>query len=97
MEDLATKEIFVDEHKTPPILTTFEKVKIITERVNQLNRGYKSTIEDVIKKENLIKSYDIAMKEFELNKIPKYFVKRKLPNNTYEIWEHSDFKFFPRS
>ena len=38
---------------TPPIMYTFEKSKIIEKRVDQLNEGYRSTIEDIIKKENI--------------------------------------------
>ncbi len=88
-------EVFVETKKTPPVMSDFEKVKVISERVTQLNKGYKSTIEDVIKEKKLIKSFDIAMEEFRLGLIPKYYVKRKLPNNTFELWTHEDFKFFP--
>ena len=66
------------------------------ERVKMLDDGYKSTIEDIIKKEGIHKSYDIAMREFDLGSLPTYYVKRVLPNNTYEIWQHSDFVYFPK-
>lgn len=90
-------ETYSEIKKTPPIMSMFEKVKVISERISQLNKGYRSNIEDVIGEKKLIKSFDIAMTEFEMNKLPKYFVKRVLPNNTYELWSHEDFEFFPRN
>ena len=88
-------EVFTPKKKTPPVMSDFEKVKVISERVMQINKGYKSNIEDVIKEKKLIKSFDIAMEEFRLGKLPQYYVKRKNPNNTFELWSHEDFKFFP--
>jgi DNA-directed RNA polymerase subunit K/omega len=80
---------------TLPIMTKYEKVNVIAERVKQLDNGFKTTIEDVVEKENLFKSYDIAIKEFDLNLLPPYYVKRVLPNNTYELWKHEDFTILP--
>ena len=76
-------------------MTIYEKTKVISERIKQLDNGYKTTIEKEVKERNIYKSYDIAILEFELGKIPKYYVKRVLPNNTYELWSHDDFEFFP--
>lgn len=87
---------FSEKKITSPVMTIYEKVRVISERVKQLDNGYKSTIEDIIKEKNIFKSYDIAMLEFDMKKIPKYYVKRVLPNNTYELWSHEDFKFFPQ-
>lgn len=87
---------FSEDKITSPIMTVYEKVGVISRRVEMLDNGYKSTIEEVIKKEGIHKSYDIAMREFELNSLPPYYVKRVLPNNTYEIWEHKDFVYFPK-
>jgi DNA-directed RNA polymerase subunit K/omega len=80
---------------TPPIMYTFEKSKIIEKRVDQLNEGYRSTIEDIIKKENITRSDEIALREFELGKLPRYEVKRVLGDGSFELWEHTDFEFFP--
>ena len=77
------------------ILSINPKSKIISMRIDQLENGYKSTIESIIKKENLSKSYDIAMREFELGKLPKYYIKRERPNKEYELWKHEDFLYFP--
>ena len=49
-----------------------------------------------VKKLGLSKSYDIAILEFEMNKLPTYYLKRVMPNNTYEMWKHEDFNFFPK-
>ena len=87
--------IFTEKKITLPVMTTAEKVNVISGRIRQLNMGYKSTIEDILEKENIIRSYDIAMKEFELGKMPAYYIKRVLPNGTYELWSHDDFSLYP--
>lgn len=90
-----TTSRYLKEKKTPPIMTSFEKNCYMAKRIIQLNNGYKSTIEDVIEKEGIHKSHDIAHREFELNRTPKYYIKRNLPNGYYELWSHDDFEFFP--
>jgi len=90
------KLVFKKEKNTIPIMTIYEKVAIISERVKYLDNGYKTTIEEEVEELGLSKSYDIAMLEFELNKLPTYYLKRVMPNNTYEIWKHGDFHFFPK-
>ena len=87
---------FNDTKITTPVMTIYEKVCIISERVKYLDNGYKSTMEEEIEKLSLSKSYDIAMLEFQMNKLPPYYLKRVMPNNTYEVWKHEDFKFFPK-
>ena len=95
LENKETSLKFTEKKITSPVMTIYEKVRIISERTKQIDNGYKSTIEEIIKEKNITKSYDIAMLEFQLKKIPKYYVKRVLPNNTYELWSHEDFDFFP--
>lgn len=87
--------IFTEKKTTLPVMTTAEKVNVISARIRQLNMGYKSTIEDILEKEKIIRSYDIAMREFELGKIPTYYIKRVLPNGMYELWSHDDFSLYP--
>ena len=96
IEDKETNLKFNEKKITSPIMTIYEKVGVISRRVEMLENGYKTTIEEVIKKEGIYKSYDIAIREFELNALPTYYVKRVLPNNTYEIWQHEDFVYFPK-
>ena len=87
--------VFTDKKITSPIMTIYEKVCIISERVKYLDNGYKTTMEKEVQELGLSKSYDIAMLEFEMKKMPTYYLKRVLPNNTYEVWKHDDFKLFP--
>lgn len=78
-----------------PMMTNFEKATLIKKRVKQLNNGYKSTVEDLVKEKKLIRSFDIAILEFELGKLPNYEIKKERGDGSYEIWKHEDFKFFP--
>ena len=95
--DFTSNELVYNKEKfTSPIMTIYEKVSVISERVKYLDNGYKSTIEEDVKRLGLSKSYDIAMLEFNMNKLPPYYIKRVMPNNTYEVWKHDDFKFFPK-
>lgn len=92
---LENSEKLLKEKKTSPVMTTYEKSAIIAERVKQLNNSYKTTIEDIVEKEKLKDSFSIALREFELGKLPPYKIKRQLPDNSYEYWSHEDFKYFP--
>ena len=78
-----------------PRMTNFEKATLIKKRVKQLNNGYKSTMEDIVKENKLTRAFDIAMLEFELGKLPYYEIKRERGDGSYELWRHDDFKFFP--
>ena len=94
-EDNNNKSIEIKEKITLPKMTNYEKCIVISERVNQLNKNAKSTIEDVIEELRLTSSIDIAIKEYELGRLPEYKVIRKYPNGNYEVWRHEEFKFFP--
>lgn len=87
-----TKKIL--KNITLPVMTKYEKSVIISQRIKQLDSNYKTTIPDLVKEKNLTKSFDIAMLEFELGKLPEYTIKRTL-NYGYEEWRHEDFKYFP--
>jgi len=86
---------FKEIHSNYPIMTLEEMINLLKARIDLLNRGYKTTIEDIVKKENLSKSEDIAKREFELGKMPPFSIKRNFPNGEYEIWKYKDFKYFP--
>ena len=96
IDDDTAKLVLSSTKITSPIMSNYEKIGIISKRVQFLDNGYKSTIEEEIKKMGLSKSYDIAMLEFEMNKLPPYYIKRVLPNNTYELWRHEDFQYYPK-
>ena len=60
---LEIKNIIVDElHKTVPILTKYEKTRILGERTKQINNGSKPFV-DV--QNDIIDGYLIACKELE--------------------------------
>lgn len=80
---------------TLPVMTRYEKSVIISARIRQLDNGFKSTIEGIVSDKKLERSFDIAMMEFSMDKLPPYTIKRNMPDGRFEIWQHSDFKYFP--
>lgn len=94
-EDLENDVRIILNKKTIPVMSIFEKSKIISCRCHQLNKGYKTTIPEEVKSKNLVSSFEIAMHEFKLNKLPPYTLKRVYPDGRYELWKHEDFKYFP--
>ena len=81
--------IVVDDlHKTVPILTKFEKTKILGLRAKQINNGAKPMI---TLEHPVIDGYLIALKELEEKKIP-VIIRRPLPNNISEYWHLKDLE-----
>jgi DNA-directed RNA polymerase I, II, and III subunit RPABC2 len=79
--------IIVDEmHKTMPLLTKYEKTKILGMRVKQLNSG---TNPYITINEKIIDNYLIAQMELEQKKLP-FIIQRPLPNNNFEYWKLQD-------
>jgi DNA-directed RNA polymerase subunit K/omega len=80
--------IIIDEfHKTVPILTKYEKTKLLGLRVVQLNNNSKPYISA---NENM-SNIEIANKEIELKLIP-LIIKRPLSNNKFEYWKLKDLE-----
>jgi len=77
--------------ETLPYMTIFEKANVIKKRAEQLDNGYKSNIENIVKKEGLTKSDEIAEREFILGKLPPYEIRREWGDGSFEIWTHKDF------
>ena len=75
-------------HKTIPILTKYEKARILGERAKQINMGAKPFVEV---EENVIDGYLIALKELDAKKIP-FIIKRPLPNGGVEYWRLNDLE-----
>lgn len=68
-------------------MTKYEMVRILGERIKQLNMGAKPLI-----KNHSGLSYDtIAEEEFKKNMIP-FKIKRPLPNGMFEIWSLDELK-----
>lgn len=81
--------IIIDElHKTLPILTKYEKTKILGIRLKQLNSGAQPYI--TVSEKNL-DNYYIANKELLEKKIP-YIIERPLPNGNFEYWKLKDLE-----
>jgi DNA-directed RNA polymerase subunit K/omega len=80
--------IIVDDfHRTVPIVTKYEKARIIGQRAMQLNSG----AVPYILVDNLIDGATIAELEFEQKKIP-VIIKRPIPNGAFEYWRLQDLE-----
>ena len=75
-------------HKTLPILTRYEKARVLGERARQINAGASPMIEV---EPTLVDGYLIALKELEQKRIP-FIIQRPLPNGTSEYWRVSDLE-----
>lgn len=75
-------------HRTLPLLTKYEKARILGERAQQLNAGAKAMV-DV--PDHVIDGYLIALQEYEAKKIP-FIIKRPLCNGECEYWKFCDLE-----
>ena len=81
--------IIIDKmHKTTPILTKYEKTRILGIRVKQLNNNNKPYIKV---EESILDNYLIAKKELLEKKLP-FIIERPLSNNTFEYWNLRDLE-----
>jgi DNA-directed RNA polymerase I, II, and III subunit RPABC2 len=75
-------------HKTLPMLTKYEKTRILGQRAKQINNGATPFIKVP---EGIIDGYLIALKELEEKKIP-FIIRRPLPNRGSEYWHIEDLE-----
>lgn len=75
-------------HRTNPILTKYEKTKVLGQRTKQLNNGAKPLIK---LSENIIDSYIIAEMELKEKVIP-FIIRRPLANGASEYWTLQDLE-----
>lgn len=75
-------------HRTLPVLTRYEKARVLGERAKQINMGAKPFVEV---DESMIDGYLIALKELEQKAIP-FIIQRPLPNGGSEYWRISDLE-----
>lgn len=75
-------------HKTLPMLTKYEKTRILGQRAKQINDGASPFIKVP---EGIIDGYLIALKELEEKKIP-FIIRRPLPNRGSEYWHMEDLE-----
>ena len=80
--------IIDSNHKTMPILTKYEKTKILGQRAKQINSGDKPYINVP---EKIIDGYTIADMELRQKKIP-FIIRRPLGNSKSEYWKISDLE-----
>lgn len=81
--------IIVDNlHKTIPILTKYEKTRILGQRAKQLNNGARPLVKFSTQ---IIDGYLIALKELEEKKIP-VIIRRPLPGGASEYWHLKDLE-----
>lgn len=80
--DLIYKEINKKDKMSNPILTKYEKTKIIGISAQQIQAGRKPYIEIP---NTLVNPLDIAEYELKHKKTP-FIVKRKLPHNSFEYF-----------
>ena len=77
-----------ENHKTYPILSKYEKTKIIGLRVSQLNKGAQPYISI---KRKIIDTNVIAEKELQ-DKVLPFIIMRPIPNSQPEYWKISDLE-----
>jgi DNA-directed RNA polymerase I, II, and III subunit RPABC2 len=75
-------------HKTTPILSRYERARILGERAKQINEGAQPFIEV---ESHIIDGYLIAEKELEQKKIP-FIIQRPLPSGGSEYWRIRDLE-----
>ena len=75
-----------ENHTTLPILTRYEKAKIIGIRSKQINSGSELFIDIP---DNIIDGITIAIMELKQKKIP-FIIRRPLPNGKNEYWDIND-------
>jgi DNA-directed RNA polymerase subunit K/omega len=73
-------------YKTTPVLTKYEKTRILGQRSNQIINGSKPMIQNPEDYHN--NPYDIALQELKQKKIP--FIIKRPYGNTFEYWKLED-------
>jgi DNA-directed RNA polymerase subunit K/omega len=81
--------IIVDDfHKTLPVLTKYERTRVLGQRAIMIENGARVFV-DV--PPNIIDSAIIAQMELDAKKIP-FIIKRPLPNHGFEYWRLADLE-----
>lgn len=77
-----------DLHRTIPILTKYEKTKILGLRVKQLNNNSKPFVDLADK---ILDNFIIANMELQEKKLP-FIIQRPIPNGSFEYWKLQDLE-----
>lgn len=75
-------------HQTLPILTKYERTRVLGERAKQINSGAKPYVSV---SSSIIDGYLIAEQELHEKKIP-FIIQRPLPNGSKEFWKLADLE-----
>jgi DNA-directed RNA polymerase subunit K/omega len=80
-------------HRTIPVLTKYEKTRILGIRTKQLNNGADPYITSKVNitSEKVIDGYPIALRELEEKKLP-FIIRRPLPGGGMEYWYLQDLE-----
>ena len=79
-------------HVTFPILTKYERARILGLRISQLNKGARPLIQY---KQLIIDNTIIAEKELREKKLP-FIIMRPIPNGGKEYWRLQDLEILDR-
>ena len=82
------EKILKEDKKTLPIMSKYEKARLIGERAQQIADGAKPTI---IVPQGIKSTIEIAKLELIQRKIP-LIVRRKLSKNNFEDWRIEEFE-----
>ena len=80
--------IIDSNHSTLPVLTKYEKTRVLGQRACQINNGALPYIQIP---EGVIDGYIIATMELAAKKIP-FIIQRPLPNGSKEFWKLEDLE-----
>ena len=79
-------------HKTIPLLTKYEKTRILGIRTKQLNNGAQPYVSTTgLGSAQIIDGYVVALRELEEKRLP-FIIRRPLPNGGTEYWYLQDLE-----
>ncbi len=79
----------VDEfHRTVPILSKYEKTRLLGLRAKQISEGAQIFVEV---DDKIVDGYLIALKELEMKKMP-FIIRRPIPGGGSEYWRLADLE-----
>jgi len=80
--------IIDDLHKTVPILSKYERTRVLGQRAKQIENGHSPFVRVA---DNVIDSYIIAVQELEQHKLP-FIIRRPMPSGGSEYWHLKDLE-----
>ena len=84
----AKNNIIDDLHRTVPILSKYERTRVLGQRAKQIENGHEAFVRVA---DNVIDSYIIAVQELEQKKLP-FIIRRPMPSGGSEYWHLKDLE-----